>query len=195
MVRKKKPEKYKSIIDAAVKVFAREGFHNAKIQDIAKEAGIAHGTVYIYFDSKDALLISVFEEKLGELIDYVKSEIEKIESPEEKIRRLISLQVEIMKENPNLTELMLVEFPQTGRFLDCSAMDRVGEYIELITDILKQGVSKGIFDSDIDSDMLATIIYAGIYGLATRWILEKRDSPAKEMVDGIANMFLNGIKS
>jgi len=89
MPRKKQEEKYNKILEAATRVFAREGFHNAKIEDVAKEAGVAHGTVYLYFEGKDDLLISIFRENLEELVEYVGSEVEKETNAEDKLRSRI----------------------------------------------------------------------------------------------------------
>ncbi len=83
MARKKDDEKRKNILESATKVFASKGFYNAKIQDVAAEAGVAHGTVYLYFRNKDDLLSAIFCEVLGELIEYIHTEVEK----EKKSRR------------------------------------------------------------------------------------------------------------
>ena len=108
MSRKKQEKKRKDILEAAAGVFAREGFHKAKIQDVAREAGVAHGTVYLYFGSKDDLLVSVFRENIRELVEYLGSEIQKEKNAEDKLRRMISFQIELIETNPELTALMLV---------------------------------------------------------------------------------------
>ena len=195
MPRKKQAEKRKGILKAAARVFAREGFHNAKIGDVAYEAGVAHGTVYLYFESKDDLLVSVFRENLSELIEYVKSEIQKEENAEDRLRRMISLQIELIETNPELTALLLVEFPQTGKFLNSHAMDEVAAYIDMIADILKEGMAERTFDYTMDANIVATVIYAGIQGIATRWILEEMKYPLKEVAGEISAVFLSGIKS
>lgn len=194
MPRKKQEEKYSKILDAATRVFAREGFHNAKIGDVAEEAGVAHGTVYLYFGGKDDLLISIFQENLEELVEYVGSEIEKETNAEDKLRRMISLQIELIETNSELAELMLVEFPQTGKFLNNRVIDDLAAYIDMIANILKEGVAEGAFDDSIDVNMVATVIYAGIQGIATRWILEEMKYPLKKVANEISEVFLSGIK-
>ena len=87
MPRKKQEEKRVRILEAAARVFVREGFYNAKMNDVAQEAGVAHGTVYLYFESKESLLISLFKESLGELIQYTQSEIQKEKNAEDKLKR------------------------------------------------------------------------------------------------------------
>ena len=195
MPREKQAEKRKRILGAAATVFAREGFYNAKMEDVANEAGVAHGTVYLYFGSKDDLLISIFRENLSELVEYVRSETQKERNAEDKLRRMISLQIELIETNPELTALLLVEFPQTGRFLSSDAMDELVVYMGMIVDILKQGVVEKVFDDSIDVNAVATVIYAGIQGIATRWILEEMKYPLKKIANEISELFLRGIKS
>jgi TetR/AcrR family fatty acid metabolism transcriptional regulator len=194
MPRKKRAEKRRAILEAAAVVFAKEGFYNAKIEDVAHEAGVAHGTVYLYFGSKEDLLISIFRENLNWLMEYMQSEIQKETNAEDKLSKMISLQIELLETNPELAALMLVEFPQTGRFLSSDAIDGLAAYIDMIADILKQGVTEKVFDDSIDMDIIATVIYAGIQGIATRWILEGMEYPLKKVAGEISEVFLRGIR-
>jgi TetR/AcrR family fatty acid metabolism transcriptional regulator len=107
---------------------------------------------------------------------------------------MISLQIELIETNPELTALLLVEFPQTGRFLNSHAIDEVAAYIDMIASILKEGVTEEAFDDGIDVDIVATVIYAGIQGIATRWVLEEMKYPLKKVADEISEVFLRGIK-
>jgi len=195
MARKKDEEKRKKILDAATKVFARVGFSNTRIQDVAQEAGIAHGTVYLYFKSKDDLFISIFQESLGELIDYISSEVQKKDSAEDKLRRMISLQLDVIEENPDLTKLILIEFPGTGNFLNDRNIDVLSNYIDVIGDVLKNGIEEGIFSTNVKPDIIATMIYAAMQGIATRWILDGMNYSIKTMDVEISEIFLKGLKS
>jgi TetR/AcrR family fatty acid metabolism transcriptional regulator len=195
MARKKDEEKRKKILDAATKVFARVGFSNTRIQDVAQEAGIAHGTVYLYFKSKDDLFISIFQESLGELINYISSEVQKKDSAEDKLRRMISLQLDVIEENPDLTKLILIEFPGTGNFLNDRNIDVLSNYIDVIGDVLKNGIEEGIFSTNVKPDIIATMIYAAMQGIATRWILDGMNYSIKTMDVEISEIFLKGLKS
>ena len=195
MPRKKQEEKRTNILDAAARVFAREGFHNAKIGDVAKEAGVAHGTVYLYFKGKDELLISLFKESLSTVVEYVGAEIQKEKNAEDKLKRMISLQIDLIETNPDLTALMLVELPQTGKFLSNGSIDELAAYIDMIANILKEGVAEGAFDDSIDVNVVATVIYSGIQGVATRWILEEMKYPLNKVANEISEVFLSGISS
>ncbi len=195
MARKKDDEKRRSILESATRVFASKGFYNAKIQEVAAEAGVAHGTVYLYFKSKDDLLAAIFYEVLGDLIEYIHSEVQKEKRAEDKFRKMISLQIDIIEENPDLTKLILIEFPRTGKFLSNSNIDILSKYIDMIASIINEGIREGEFDVNIKIDIVATMIYAGIQGLANRWILDDMQYTLKGMEKGVSDFFLEGIKS
>jgi len=190
----KQKEKRANILDAAVKVFAKKGFHSAKIGDVAREAGVAHGTVYLYFESKDELLVSIFRENLNWLTEYTRSGIQKENNAEDKLRKMISLQIDLAETNPDWVSLLLVEFPQTGKFLSKDSIDELAAYIDMVSSILKEGIAEGIFDDSIDADIVATLIYAGIQGIATRWVLEEKKYSLKNAANGISEVFLRGIR-
>jgi TetR/AcrR family transcriptional regulator, fatty acid metabolism regulator protein len=195
LARKKDEEKRKKILESATKVFARMGFSNTRIQDVAFEAGIAHGTVYLYFKSKDELFISIFQESLGELIKYADSEIQKKDNAEDKLRRMLSLQLDVIEENPDLTKLILIEFPRTGNFLNDNNIDVLANYIDLIGNIISDGIKEGIFSTNLKIDIVATMIYAAMQGIATRWILDGMSYSLKTIDAEISEIFLKGLKS
>jgi len=195
MARKKDEEKRKKIMESATKVFARMGFSNTRIQDVALEAGVAHGTVYLYFKSKDELFTSIFQENFGELIEYISSEVIKKDNAEDKLRLMISLQLDLIEENPDLTKLILIEFPRTGNFLNDSNIDVLSNYIDLIGNIIRDGIKEGIFSTSVKSDIVATMIYAAMQGIATRWILDGMNYSLKTMDKEISEIFLKGLKS
>jgi len=107
---------------------------------------------------------------------------------------MISLQIELIETNSELAELMLVEFPQTGKFLNNSVIHDLAAYIDMIANILKEGVAEGAFDDSIDVNVVATVIYSGIQGIATRWILEEMKYPLNKVANEISEVFLSGIK-
>ena len=195
MPRKKDDEKRKRILDAATIVFAKKGYAETKIQDVAKEADVAHGTIYLYFKSKDELFISIFQESLGELIKYIGSEIKKESNVEDKFKRMISLQLDIIESNPDLTKLILIEFPRTGNFLNNRNIDVLSDYIDMIVELLNEGIKEDVFSNGIKTEITATMIYAAMQGVATRWILDGMSYQLRDMDAKISEMLLKGIKA
>ena len=100
-----------------------------------------------------------------------------------------------MEENPELTELLLVEFPQTGKFFNSNAVYEVGSYMDMIADILRQGISDGIFRENMDVNIVATLVYGGIHVTVTRWILEDRRYSLRKVADDITEVLLSGIRA
>lgn len=195
MPRKKDAEKRQKIIDSAIRVFANRGFANTKIQDIANEAEVAHGTIYLYFKSKDELFMSIFQEKLAELIEYINTEIQKEENAKTKFKRMVTIQLDIIESNPDLTKLILIEFPRTGNFLNDRNVNVLSNYIDMIVKLLDDGVKEGTFSISIAIEITATMIYAGMQGIATRWLLDGMSYRLNELNNQIAEMFLKGIES
>ncbi len=195
MPRKKDEGKRKNILESATRVFAKKGFSDTKIQDIANECGVAHGTIYLYFKSKDDLFMSIFQENLAELIAYIGSEIQKETSSKGKFKRMISLQLEIIESNPDLTKLILIEFPGTGKFLNNGNIDVLSNYIDLIGDLLDEGIKEGTFSTGIRTEIAATMIYAAMQGVATRWLLDGMSYSLKEIEEQIANFLLKGLET
>jgi len=185
--------KRRRILDAALKVFARDGYYNAKVSEIAKLAGVAHGTIYLYFKNKEDLLISIFKELMGDLLEHVKAEVEKIDSPKEKLRKLIELQMELAQEYRELSELMLIELRQSSKLLKSDAIDMIEEYIRFIEGILRHGMERGEFREDLDPTAVATIIYSSFEGMITRWLLEGDAFDLNRASKGVYSCLMEGI--
>jgi len=187
-------DKRQQIIEAATKNFARNGYYNSTISDIAKEAGVAHGTVYLYFKSKEELLISVFDEQMADVVNYVRSEIEKEEGALQKLHRMVSIQMQLIETNRDLTELLLVEFRQSTKFFEDASIDRVVDYIELIGSVLREGIAEGVIREEINVSTAATMLFCSIEGIITRWILEDSQYSLEKTANDVMQIFLNGIK-
>jgi TetR/AcrR family fatty acid metabolism transcriptional regulator len=108
---------------------------------------------------------------------------------------MISLQLDVIEENPDLTKLILIEFPGTGNFLNDRNIDVLSNYIDMIGDVLKNGIEEGIFSTNVKPDIIATMIYAAMQGIATRWILDGMSYSIKTMDVEISEIFLKGLKS
>lgn len=186
----KKGEKRQQILDSAVAVFAEKGFYNAKVTDIAHKAGVAHGTVYLYFQTKEDILIQIFEE----LVNYIFTEVGTEHNAVAKLRRLISIQMQMVETNPELTELMLLEARQSSKFILSSAISKIGDYCDKIEGILKEGIEEGLVRPDLDLTVASTMLYSGIEGIATRWMLENKHYNLNSCAEQLTQLFIGGIR-
>ena len=159
------------IINAAIKVFADKGFYTANVADVAKEAGVADGTIYLYFKNKDDLLISLFETKMEEILKRFSSLITSNGNAEKKLHKFIHLYFQIIEEDKNLAEVFQVELRQSGKFLKDYHNQNFIDFLNLIGDIIHQGQLDGRFKPDISIHTMKLIIFGALDELARQWIL------------------------
>ena len=193
-IMKKVNNKKEIILDAAVKVFAQKGFYNAKVADVAREAGIADGTIYLYFKNKDDLLISLFETKMEEILFQFNERLKNITSPCEKLRQFILLHFEMIENNPDLAEVFQVELRQSNKFLKDYHNQKFIDFLNIIGDILKEGKSRGEFKSDLKINSMKVAIFGAVDELARQWILiEEPIYELKTTALEIADLFIRGL--
>ncbi|PYN13170.1 MAG: TetR family transcriptional regulator, partial [Candidatus Rokuibacteriota bacterium] len=131
------PDKPQQIIDAAIRVFARSGYYNSRVSDIAREAGIASGTIYLYFKTKDDILVTLFREKMAEWVALVRREIAAERDPVAKIRKIVALHFRVLEENPDLAEVVQVELRQGQKFFRGASAHEISAYFSVINDVLE----------------------------------------------------------
>ena len=191
----KNNDKYRKIISAATKVFAKNGFYKAKISEIAKKAGIADGTIYIYFKHKDDILIALFEEKMQEVLDNMKKQISLESDPLLKIQRFAFIHLKLIEDNKDMAEIIQVELRQSGKFMKNYHNEKFVQYLDLIGDIIKEGKEKGVIRKDIIPGIGKRAFFGALDEMSRYWVLSKRrkydiETAAKH----ISDCFINGIK-
>jgi len=194
-VRKRKnSEKYHRIIKAATKVFAKKGFYPAKISEIAKEARVADGTIYIYFESKDDILISLFEEQMKTVLENMVAQISKLNDPAEKLEKFALTHLLLIEQNKDIAEIIQVELRQSSKFMKEYRNEQFIQYLDLIGDIVKEGQKKGVFKKDIMPGVAKRAFFGALDEMSRFWVLSSRkrydiETAAKQ----ISGYFLQGI--
>jgi AcrR family transcriptional regulator len=189
-------EKRRQLLDAAVRVFARKGFHASRVGDIAEEAGVAHGLLYHYFDSKDQVLEAVFHENWSVLLARIASVEETDEPAVDQLRHIAAIVLRTWLHLPDVVRVVVREF---GRSPELSA--RIGELaqpIDAIRRVIERGIARGEFRTDIDPRVAATVVYGSIDELLTGWVLgrlpaEEEDVAAAERT--LLEVSLQGLQS
>ncbi len=164
-------DKRRQILDASVRVFARKGFHASRVGDIAEEAGVAHGLLYHYFDSKDAVLQAVFQENWGVLLERIGSVEETDEPAVDQLRHVAAIILRTWLHLPDVVRVVIQEFGRSPELAE-----RIGELeqpIDLIQRVIERGIARGEFRQDIDARVAATVVYGGIDELLTAWVLDR----------------------
>lgn len=170
-------DKRERILDAAEIVFARDGFFSAKVSDVAKEAGIADGTIYLYFKGKDELLISLFERRMQQLNTSVKAAIAGL-PPREQLRALVSHYVELVHDEPAATEVLTIELRQSSKFMKEYENPQFADFLRTLGGIISTLQDSGEFDSAIPAHVVARMIFGMLDELALAWILSRAPTPS-----------------
>jgi TetR/AcrR family fatty acid metabolism transcriptional regulator len=169
-----KLDKRVRIIDAAVEVFADKGFHPARIADIARRAGVADGTIYLYFRNKEDLLICVFEEKMEEHLSALSAALEGVEGPLEQIRAFARFHFAQMREKPALALVLQVELRQSHKFLREYRPEKLWRYLDVLGEMITDGQAAGVVRKDLDPFLAKWALFGALDEISVQWILARR---------------------
>ncbi len=188
--------KHTRIISAATKVFAKKGFFNARISDIAKDAKVADGTIYLYFNNKYDILISVFEEEIGKLIDQVKKSLAQESDPQKMLEIFANKHLLAMKKNKNLAEVIQIELRQTHKIVKDYRNTTFTDYIEIVADIIRAGQEKSVFRQEIRPDLAKRAFFGALDEISRVWNISlETHYTVDETTHQILLIFLNGLKA
>lgn len=186
--------KHAKIITAATKVFAKKGFFNARISDIAKEAKVADGTIYLYFNNKVDILLSVFEEQIGSIIDQTRQLLEKEPDPQKKLEIFATKYLTLMKKNKNLAEVIQVELRQTNKLVKGYRNSRFIEYLDIVSDIIILGQQQQMFRSDINPGIAKRAFFGSLDEISRVWNISlETNYSVEETACQIIKIFLSGM--
>mgnify|MGYP000045945167 CR=1 FL=1 len=190
----KAENKHSKIISAATKVFAKKGFFTARISDIAKEAKVADGTIYLYFNNKYDILLSVFEEQVGKI--YIKTE--RLLSGEDDPMRMLELftlqHLTAMKKNKNLAEVIQIELRQSNKVIKNYRNNKFSEYTGIIARIIAKGQARGIFRPDIKPEIARRVYFGALDEVSRVWNVSlETHYTVEEIGNQVLCMFLKGL--
>jgi TetR/AcrR family fatty acid metabolism transcriptional regulator len=191
--REKNNEKYQAILRAAIKVFASRGFFQSKVADVAQAAGVADGTVYLYFKSKDDLLISIFNETMEDVIANSRSELQKIEDPVARLQKLASLHLSWLGRDRQLAVVFQVELRQSTKFMEEFSTTRLAEYFELIREVIVDGQAKGIFRKELQPQVATKVFFGALDEMVTNWVLSRKRYALETMVQPVLDILIRGL--
>jgi TetR/AcrR family transcriptional regulator, fatty acid metabolism regulator protein len=189
------PEKPQQIIDAAIRVFARHGYYNSRVSDIAKEAGVASGTIYLYFKTKDDILVRLVRERMAEWVAFLRQATAALPDAPAKLRRLVALHLKMLEDNPDLAEVLQVELRQGHKFFRGASAHEITAYFALIGSVLEEGMAGGRIRPDLPVKLATKMLFGAMDQVATSWVLGKRRYRLSDTADAVADMFLNGVAS
>lgn len=191
----KKNEKYHLILEGALKVFAEHGYHGSQVSKIARAAGVADGTIYLYFKRKEDILISLFQEKLGVLVDNFRKSIEGTDDSRLALRKVCESHFNSLEEDVNLAYVTQIELRQSNLELRKEIGEAVKPYYKLIEDLLVKGIEQGVFRKNLDVKLTRHLIFGAMDEVVTSWLVSGRKFSLSSQADGAVEFFLKAIEA
>ncbi|MCZ8533100.1 transcriptional regulator, TetR family [Paenisporosarcina quisquiliarum] len=191
---KKDKPKYKQIIDAAIIVIAENGYHQSQVSKIAKQAGVADGTIYLYFKNKEEILVSVFEEKMEIFADNLKDIIQQEISSSEKLYKMIENHFMVLSSDHHLATVTQLELRQANLALRLRINAVLRNYLVLLDTILKEGIEQGEFDHSIDIRLARQMVFGTIDETTTTWVMNEHKYDLVDLTSKVHRLLLNGVK-
>jgi TetR/AcrR family transcriptional regulator, fatty acid metabolism regulator protein len=186
-------DKRDAIMRAATRLFAQRGFFNAQVADVAKAAGVAAGTVYLYFRSKDDLLVSLFERTMRDAIAEGREALAGASCPRERLKRIARLHLTRLGRDRDLAVVFQVELRQSTKFMERFSSSYFREYLGLIREAVEAGQASGLFRKDVNATAAAKILFGALDEMATNWMLSRRRYALEDDADTVIDLFLNGV--
>jgi TetR/AcrR family fatty acid metabolism transcriptional regulator len=190
---KDKNSKYHRILEAAVKIFARQGFHQSTVAQIAKEAGVADGTIYLYFKNKDDIMVHFFGFKAKQVFDRFHAEVARGADSVEKLRNLVRVHLSEFQRDPDMAIVYHVETHQISRLAEDQIRAMGKMYHDIISDIVEEGQQEGLLRRDLYLSLVKRLILGAVDETIGAWLHSGRSYDLISMADPLADLFIKGI--
>jgi TetR/AcrR family fatty acid metabolism transcriptional regulator len=191
----RKEAKRERILDAAVLEIARRGYYGTTVANIAGRAGVADGTIYLYFKNKEDILVSIFERAM-ELFSVRAQKIvdEGAADAVDKLRRIVALHLSLLGEDRDLAVIFQVEFRHTLHVLELLSRSRIRDYLALIANVVEQGKAEGVFKADADALLTAKVVFGVLDEMVTDWVLSRKNTKLVSRAEPVSELLLGGLR-
>ena len=186
-------QKRQRILRAAIDVFASKGYFAARMTDVAEAAEVADGTLYLYFEGKEHLLMSIFDSVLGRFIERLDEEIAKIDDPTEKLSIMVRLHLETLGRDHALAHVLQIETRHSRRFMSLFTRGKLGEYLNRVRDIIVEGQESGVFRGDISPGLATNLVFGAVDEIVMSWLLAERPGDLVRHHRPLVRMLTDGI--
>jgi TetR/AcrR family fatty acid metabolism transcriptional regulator len=185
--------KRERILRAAIDVFAQNGYFNAKVSDIAKAAGVADGTIYLYFDGKEDLLVNIFREHTRNYLQSLERELAHVKRAEDRIRIAIRHHLETLGRDRALAIVAQVELRHSLKFMSLLSQQEVADYLGLLRKMVEHGQSEGSFRRNLNPQLAAKAIFGVLDEMVTSWMLSEKETNLADNAEQVADLLLTGL--
>ncbi|HQZ39640.1 MAG TPA: TetR/AcrR family transcriptional regulator [Vicinamibacterales bacterium] len=186
-------DKRDAILRAAIKVFARSGFFQSQVADVARVAGVAAGTVYLYFRSKDDLLVSIFDRTMKDAIAEGRAALAGVTDPVDRLRRMARLHLDRLGRDRDLAVVVQVELRQSIKFMERFSSTHLQDYLNLIRRTIADGQAAGAFRTDVSANTAAKVFFGALDETATNWMLSRRKYSLSGEADNVVDLLIGGL--
>jgi TetR/AcrR family transcriptional regulator, fatty acid metabolism regulator protein len=192
MARARTPDKRRRILDAAVRVFARKGYFAARVSDVAKRAGVADGTIYLYFRSKEDILVRLFDEVMSEHVSRARDAVRSLRSAPQRLRLVAERHLAVLGENRDLAVVFQVELRQSTHFMERFSASWLRDYFALLDEVIEEGQRDGSLRGDVDRRLAARALFGALDEMVTSWLLTERKYALADLAGPVVDLFLRG---
>ena len=186
-------DKRDAILRAAIDTFAARGFFNAQVADVARAAGVAAGTVYLYFRGKDDLLVSIFDRTMKAAIAEGRRSVAGLADPRDRLREIARLHLDRLGRDRSLAVVVQVELRSSTKFMEQFSASHVREYLGMIRETIAEGQASGVFRSEVNPTLAAKLVFGALDEMATNWILSRRKYSLVDETDAIVDLLVGGL--
>jgi TetR/AcrR family fatty acid metabolism transcriptional regulator len=192
---KKRSDKRQRILDGALTAFALKGFYNTKVSEIAQEAGVADGTIYLYFKNKDDLLISLFEDRMEWIIARLSTDLEKLGGDTlGKFRHMVMIHCQLAVDEPELAEFITIELRQSAKFVKEYKNPKFGDYLKILQGLVEEGQKSGVMRADLDARLISRACFGALDEVLLQLTLSKAGADeVDEKATQLASMLVDGL--
>ncbi|OPL10367.1 MAG: hypothetical protein AVO34_10795 [Firmicutes bacterium ML8_F2] len=190
---KRTGEKYEAILEAAVKTIARRGYHRTRIADIAHEAGLADGTLYIYFENKEDILISLFQNLMQRFVEELRRELDQCRSAEEKLDRIICYHLSTLGERPSQAMVTQIELRQIDQTINQGISKPLMSYFQLIEEVIEEGKEQGLYRRELNTRTARKVIFGAVDEVVTCWVMSAKPYDLTIMKKPLFDLLVNGL--
>jgi TetR/AcrR family fatty acid metabolism transcriptional regulator len=181
------------ILRAAIEVFASKGYFTARMTDVARAAEVADGTLYLYFDGKEHLLMSIFDDVLSRFIEQLGRELESIDDPRSKLDALIRLHLETLGNDRALAQVLQIEMRHSRRFMSLLTRGRLGEYLTLLRQIIEEGRETGRLRHDLNPGLATNLVFGAVDELVNSWLLSDEPGDLLRHHPSLVDLLFEGL--
>ena len=192
MPRQRSDDKRRRILQAAVKVFARKGYFAARVSEIAEKAGVADGTIYIYFAGKEDILVSLFDEVMSEHVTRARAEMEGVADAPSRLRLLAEHHLRVLGADRDLAVVFQVELRQSTKFMERFTATWLRRYFDLVTSVIEQGQREGTLRADLPRKLVAKAFFGTLDELVTSWVIGRKDYDLALLAGPAVDLLLRG---